>query len=59
MMFHLTVGEKVKNMNIRPWVGVSRHQGWASLGFGSGARDELEMSPGGGAEEGSLWGVEG
>lgn len=41
MMFDLTVGEKVKNLNIRPWVRVSRHQGWASLDFGSDARDEL------------------
>ena len=41
MMFDLTMGEKVKNLNIRPWVTVSRHQGWASLDFGSEARDEL------------------
>ena len=41
MTFDLTVGEKVKNLNIRPWVRVSRHQGWASLDFGSDARDEL------------------
>ena len=46
MMFDLTMGEKVKNLNIRPWVTVSRHQGWASLDFGSEARDlALTRSP--------------
>lgn len=52
-MFHLTMSEIIRNVSIRPWVGVSRHQCWARSGIGSGARDELgdEGGEGSGAEE--------
>lgn len=43
---YFTMGEKVKNSSIRLWVGVSRHQGWASLGLGVVLGTSPKMSKG-------------